>query len=1494
MKKRIFLALIILIAFLSVGVISASEINVNDTYIGQESSEDLLAVENFNVGSDSSNNLSINDVDTILDENNNDIGKKAVNLEAADIDLYYKNGTRLIATLSDVDGNKLANQNLIFSISGVNYTRVTDNDGQASIAINLNPGDYDIDVFYNGDNTYLDNKTTAKCTVLPTIIANDIVKYYRNGTQYYATFLDGQGNPLANTDVSFNINGVFYERKTNATGTARLNINLIPNEYILTAINTNDGYTSGNYVTVLSTIYSENLTKIYNDPKRFTVVLLDDQGNPLPYVNATFNINGVFYNRTTDESGIAGLNIRLLPNDYIITTYHPNGLQTGNSVKILASSSTTFLTEDYEYYTTQKQIITTTLVDQLDFGIANQEVVISAGSASVNTKTDESGTAVATFDLIPGEYTVEYNYYGVTPYQSSKATSKLTVSEGIPLYFDIGNTTIYYNKKETFDVTVCPLNDTAGVVNKPVYFTINGVTYSRLTDEKGTARLIINLNPGIYEVSYRFNSTPYQDTFDSTQILVINGSTSTLSGSDITVGQYEGETFPVYLSVGDVGLPERDVIFNINGVNYTRTTDEFGLAELTINLGEGKYLIKYYYAGEDRIGPSSGQAYVTVKQKIETSFEWLSSTIFVGESDIDLMVILYDKDNNPIASKEVLFEIGSKTYYATTDKDGIALINVNLSKGKYIVSYSFDGDEDYFSTLGYTEITVSDSYASHGYGYWSFGADMNNIDLANLASLGTTDIFLNFYAFELYGESAVVSWIQNANSHGIHIHIWMQVFYDGSWVNPISGGSINQAYFNKVIGEAKYYAGLSGVAGIHFDYLRYPGNAYSTPGGTAAVTEFVRQATTACREVNPNIIMSAALMPETTDDVYYYGQDVPAISKYLDVIVPMQYKGNYNRGSSWLASTTKWFVQNSAGAEVWSGLQAYLSDDNPTKLTYTELFSDAQNVVDNGAEGVISFRFGLSQFLNFNDLEDTPSGNKVSLNEILSGAFEVKDYIETYEALPGKVAVGTSYYTVSQVLYLMSQAVLILNGDIPADSVTTIRVTSPSEISKVINCGELSTSEYANIASTISEYCIANNQAPISLSSSIGDISYAELVYLYSRVLSYYGIAGKLPAMVLVGAFLELPEVTVSMYPSYSTEEYEYRNYTTTWLNYCPNCGYYGTLLINPKHTYEGEFTCCYCDSDYCGVTGHEKIIGSDKVLTRLSESVPVTPGGGGDNISIGSIITGASYIVTYYGDYEYFPEYVVVNEGKYSVPQFLYLMTKAIVQINAGNFDPITLIDMDDPSNSGDLIDGNLTKEQYLDVASRVYKFIESNGVVPAYASSTLGRIAYSELVDASSRILDYYAENFDLPSSVHIIYQSQPSKSIAELSKSLIAGLSTDRAKATALYNYVRDEIAYEFYYDTQKGAEGTLIAGSGNCCDQAQLLVAMARSVGLTVRFDTGYCHFSSGSWYGHVWTQFLIDGVWINADPTSNRNSFGVINNWDTSSYTDRGTYDILPY
>jgi len=1498
LKKRIFLTLIILIAFLSVGVISASEINMNDNYTAQVSDGDLLAVDNGGVESDSSNILSINNVDTNVDENimgaGNESTKKAVKIDAPDITLYYKNGTKFIATLSDIDGNKLANQTLLISINGINYTRTTSSDGQASIAVNLNPGEYNFDVYYNGNDYYLDTKTTAKCEVYPTISGENLVKYFRNSTQYYATFLDGDGSPLTNATATFNINGVFYNRKTNANGTAQLNINLEPKEYILTAIHPVTGYTYSNTITVLSTISGDNLTKVYRDSHQYYATFLDGDGSPLTNAVATFNIHGVFYDRKTNENGTAQLNINLEGGEYIITAYHPNGEMHANTIKVLGSSSTYMIVNNYTYFADDTQTIDVTLMNELGYGVPNQNIDMDLfGRTSILTTGDDG---VASIDVIlpPGYFTPTFTYAGSSPYKASTATGTITIMEGYPVYFNTSSSIIYYNNKESFDVTVFTDN---GVVipNEPVYFTVNGVTYKRTTNANGTAKLNINLEPGIYPISYRFNSTNYEDLTENIDLLVIDGSKSELVGENTTVAYGAGEKFYVSLNVGDVGLPYRTVILNINGINYTRTTDEYGFAGIAINLNVGTYLIKYYYAGEDRIDACQGEAYVRVKENIPTSLKWMSASKFIADTDIILKVALYDDKNNPLANQAVFFKINSKEYGEITDSQGIASLTIKLNAGTYLISYSFDGSEDYYASEGSSQITVSKSGVSSGFGYWSFGRDMESIDLAQFASLGTTDILLNFYAFTLYGESKVVSWIEKANSYGINVHIWMQVFYSGgSWVNPVSGGSVNQAYFNQVINEAKYYAGLKGVAGVHFDYLRYPGTAYKTSGGTAAITEFVRQATIACRAVNPNIIMSAAVMPETTNNIYYYGQDIPAITKYLDVIVPMQYKGNYGTGTSWLASTTKWFVQNSNGAEVWSGLQAYVSDDNPTKLTYTELFDDSQTVIDNGADGVIMFRYGLSVFLDFNDLVDPSYGDVIDIDDVLSAASDLKAYIEGNYTLPGKVSVGLDSFTVPQFLYLMSEALMILNGDVSEDIVSII-VTDPENNDGDVIYSQLDKAAYMDVCKRVNEYCTSNSQAPSSMTALIGDIKYETMVYMFARTLDFYVSHSALPAMVLVNNFLDQPTLTVNMLPSYSTEEYRYINYTTTWLNYCPNCEYYGTLLINPKGTYEGELTCYHCDSDYCGVTGHEKIIGSTSELTRLSESVPTDPGESGDEVSILSIVEGASYMAAYYAENEEFPDYIIVEEGKYTIQQFLYLMTRATVQIEASNFSPVTLVDMTGPETpSGDAVDGDLSKTKYLDVANRVANFISNNNLVPNYASSDLGRIAYATLVDTFSRVLDYYGDNGALPASVHVKYVSPSSKSISDLSKSLISGLTSTREKATALFNYVRDYITYEFYYDTQKGAEGTLIAGSGNCCDQAQLLVAMGRSVNLTVRFATGYCHFSSGSWYGHVWAQFLVDGVWINADPTSTRNSFGVINNWDTSSYTDRGTYDILPY
>lgn len=62
---------------------------------------------------------------------------------------------------------------------------------------------------------------------------------------------------------------------------------------------------------------------------------------------------------------------------------------------------------------------------------------------------------------------------------------------------------------------------------------------------------------------------------------------------------------------------------------------------------------------------------------------------------------------------------------------------------------------------------------------------------------------------------------------------------------------------------------------------------------------------------------------------------------------------------------------------------------------------------------------------------------------------------------------------------------------------------------------------------------------------------------------------------------------------------YAYKWYYRSWINYCPNCHHYNTLLKNPKGVPEREYTCKRCDSDFCAVTGKEKYSWSHKYLRR-------------------------------------------------------------------------------------------------------------------------------------------------------------------------------------------------------------------------------------------------------------------------------------------------------
>ena len=308
------------------------------------------------------------------------------------------------------------------------------------------------------------------------------------------------------------------------------------------------------------------------------------------------------------------------------------------------------------------------------------------------------------------------------------------------------------------------------------------------------------------------------------------------------------------------------------------------------------------------------------------------------------------------------------------------------------------------------------------------------------------------------------------------------------------------------------------------------------------------------------------------------------------------------------------------------------------------------------------------------------------------------------------------------------------------------------------------------------------------------------------------------------------------------------------------------------------------------------------------------------NKVTLNQIIAASKNVKSYIEDNNKLPSTVKIGSVTYSLADYLYLASKAIVNLNASKKSDIPYKSIKAPSKPGAATNkGNLNN--YLAVAKSLIKTADSKGQMPNYVSSDVGSLGYKGVVYAFARVVAFYGNENIMPAYVAIKSLSSSSSTsslnskntikdlelylaassncqvnntkIKQLVTKLTKGLTSEKAKAIAIYNYVRDAISYSFYYDTRYGAVGTLNAKTGNCVDHSHLLVAMFRTAGLPARYAHGTCTFTSGT-YGHVWTQVLIGDTWIVCDATSARNSFGKVVNWNANSYSLKGYYPSIAF
>ena len=218
--------LLLLLIFLTVGVVSANEnitddISLNDEISSQNVSETPITEE---IESDSNDNIQ---------------NFQETTIEAKDVKTYYKEKSNFVAYLKDSNNNPLANKKVVISLDNKNYDEITDNLGKVVLKLNLNPGTYKAKISFAGDDAYAASSANAVVKVNRaslSIQTKDFKTYFESGFYFKAKVINKvTKKPVEGVKVAFK---VYKNNKyrtcwatTDSKGVAKLKKNLKVGSY---------------------------------------------------------------------------------------------------------------------------------------------------------------------------------------------------------------------------------------------------------------------------------------------------------------------------------------------------------------------------------------------------------------------------------------------------------------------------------------------------------------------------------------------------------------------------------------------------------------------------------------------------------------------------------------------------------------------------------------------------------------------------------------------------------------------------------------------------------------------------------------------------------------------------------------------------------------------------------------------------------------------------------------------------------------------------------------------------------------------------------------------------------------------------------------------------------------------------------------------------------------------------------------------------------------
>ena len=174
----------------------------------------------------------------------------------------------------------------------------------------------------------------------------------------------------------------------------------------------------------------KKLIKTYGSDEKFEVGLYDNK-TPLAEKTVYITINGMSYQRKTDENGIAKLNINLGVDEYpcFVDFYETEEYNSTNAyATVFVKSDTRIEGTNIQKTASETAVYQCAVYDYNNNRLTNQTVDISVNGVKYNRKLGDDGLAKLNIRLGEGKYTIKAEFNETNIYNASNTTNTITVT----------------------------------------------------------------------------------------------------------------------------------------------------------------------------------------------------------------------------------------------------------------------------------------------------------------------------------------------------------------------------------------------------------------------------------------------------------------------------------------------------------------------------------------------------------------------------------------------------------------------------------------------------------------------------------------------------------------------------------------------------------------------------------------------------------------------------------------------------------------------------------------------------------------------------------------------------------------------------------------------------------------------------------------------------------------------------------------------------------